>query len=325
MRAVVCNEFGPPENLVIADLPSPRAGKGEVVIAVSACGVNYPDALIVQGKYQFKPALPFTPGAEAAGVVQEVGEGVKWFRPGDRVIAFAFWGGFAEKALVAADHLVAMPEGLDFQPAAAFVTTYGTSYHALHDRAKLSRGETLLVLGASGGVGLAAVELGKLIGARVIAAASTRAKLEICRRYGADELIDYEEEDLRERLKALTGGRGVDVAYDPVGGRFTEPALRSMAWNGRYLVVGFAAGDIPRIPLNLPLLKGFSIIGVYWGSFAANEPQRNAANLGVLTQLIASRRLKPFVSATYALEQAPQALRDMLERRVSGKAVVITT
>ncbi|MCC7548241.1 MAG: NADPH:quinone oxidoreductase family protein [Burkholderiales bacterium] len=322
MKAVLCKQYGPPDALVVEEVPSPQAGKGQVVVSVKAAGVNFPDTLIIQGKYQFKPEPPFSPGGEVAGLVKETGEGVTGVRAGDRVIASSTWGGFAEEMVVDAERLVPMPEDMDYVPASAFILTYGTSYHALKDRAQLSAGETLLVLGASGGVGLAAIQLGKAMGARVIAAASSAAKLQVCRANGADETIDYSSEDLRARIKAITQGRGVDVIYDPVGGPYSEPALRDMAWNGRYLVVGFAAGDIPRIPLNLALLKGCSIVGVFWGAFTRNEPERNRRNNEDLMQLYQQGRIRPHVHATYPLERAAEALNEVLYKRVSGKVVL---
>ena len=324
MRAVLCKELGLPDKLVVEDVPSPSAGKGQVVLSVKACGVNFPDTLIIQGKYQFKPELPFSPGGEVAGVVKEVGEGVTSPKPGDRVIAFNTWGGFAEEMVVEADRTIPMPESMDFVPASAFVLTYGTSYHALKDRAQLKPGETLLVLGASGGVGIAAVQLGKMMGARVIAAASTAEKLQVCKDNGADELIRYGEEDLRARVKELTSGKGVDVVYDPVGGPYSEPALRDMAWNGRFLVVGFAAGDIPKVPLNLTLLKGCSIVGVFWGAFTRKEPDKNRRNNEELMQFFAQGKVKPHIHATYPLERAAQALNEVMNKRVSGKVVLTT-
>ena len=263
MKAVLCKEYGLPGKLVVEDIPSPKPATGQVVVSVKACGVNFPDTLIIQGKYQFKPALPFSPGGEVAGVVKEIGEGVTRVKPGDRVIAFNTWGGFAEEMVVDADRTIPMLASMDFIPASAFVLTYGTSYHALKDRAEIKAGETMLVLGAAGGVGLAAIQLGKAMGARVIAAASSDEKLKVCRDNGADDLINYGSEDLRARVKAITAGKGVDVVYDPVGGAYSELALRDMAWKGRFLVVGFAAGDIPKVPLNLTLLKGCSIVGVF--------------------------------------------------------------
>src|SRR4051812_37284652 len=274
MKAVVCKQYGPPESLVLEDLASPTPAAGEVVISVKAASVNFPDVLIIQNKYQFKPPLPFSPGSELAGVVKEVGSGVTTFRPGDRVMAFTTFGAFAEEVKAEANRLLPLPEKMDFVTGAAFVLTYGTSDHALRDRAALKAGETLLVLGAAGGVGLAAVEIGKALGARVIACASNEEKLQVCREHGADATINYGREDLRERVRALTEGRGADVIYDPVGGSFSEPAFRSIAWRGRHLVVGFAAGEIPRVPLNLALLKGAAIMGVFWGDFARREPDR---------------------------------------------------
>lgn len=323
MRAVLCRALGPPEALAVEEVPSPRPGPKQLVVSVRAAGVNFPDTLVIQGKYQLKPALPFSPGGELAGVVKEVGEAVTQLRPGDPVIAFAGWGAFAEEALVEASNAMPAPAGLDPRIAASFAMAYGTSLHALQDRAGLAPGETLLVLGAAGGVGLAALELGKLLGARVIAAASTDAKLEICRRRGADEVVSYGREDWRDRVKELTGGKGVDVVYDPVGGALAEPALRLLAWGGRHLVVGFAGGDIPRIPLNLPLLKGFSIVGVYWGEFARREPQRHQANMRQLLSWLSEGKLQPLVSKVYPLDRAAEALRAIMDREATGKLVLV--
>ena len=324
MKAVLCKEYGPPESLVIEDIPSPRPGKGQVVITVKACGVNFPDTLIIEGKYQFKPALPFSPGGEVSGIVKELGEGVNTVKVGDRVIAFTGWGGFAEEVVTEAAKLIPIPGDIDFATAASFTLVFGTAHHALKDRAHIKPGETLLVLGAAGGVGLASVELGKLMGARVIAAASSDEKLEVCKQHGADDVINYTNEDLRERVKTLTGGNGVDVIVDPLGGNYSEPALRSIAWNGRFLVIGFAAGDIPRIPLNLTLLKGCSIVGVFWGSFTEHEPRHNQENLQELLTWLAEGKLKPHISATYPLERAAGALNDVLNRKVKGKVVLLT-
>jgi len=259
-----------------------------------------------------------------AGIVKEVGEGVKRVKAGDRVIAFNTWGGFAEEMAVDADRTILMPASMDFIPAAAFVLTYGTSYHALKDRAEIKAGETMLVLGAAGGVGLAAIQLGKAMGARVIAAASSDEKLKVCRDNGADETINYGSEDLRARVKVITAGKGVDVVYDPVGGPYSEPALRDMAWKGRFLVVGFAAGDIPKVPLNLTLLKGCSIVGVFWGAFTKNEPERNRENNWELMAMYAAGKIKPHIHATYPLERAAEALNEVLNKRVSGKVVLTT-
>ena len=324
MKAVLCKEYGLPGKLVVEDIPSPKPASGQVVVSVKACGVNFPDTLIIQGKYQFKPEMPFSPGGEVAGVVKEIGEGVTRVKPGDRVIAFNTWGGFAEEMVVDADRTIPMPASMDFIPAAAFVLTYGTSYHALKDRAEIKAGETLLVLGAAGGVGLAAIQLGKAMGARVIAAASSVEKLKVCRDNGADETINYGSEDLRARVKVITAGKGVDIVYDPVGGPYSEPALRDMAWKGRFLVVGFAAGDIPKVPLNLTLLKGCSIVGVFWGAFTKNEPERNRENNWELMAMYAAGKIKPHIHATYPLERAAEALNEVLNKRVAGKVVLTT-
>lgn len=323
MKAVLCQTYGPPENLVIADVEPLKPGKGQVVLSVKACGVNFPDVLIIQGKYQFKPAFPFSPGSEVSGTVKALGEGVEGVSVGDHVIAFTGWGGFAEEVAVDARKLIPIPNSIDFSTAAAFTLVYGTAHYALKDRAQLRSGETLLVLGASGGVGLAAVEIGKVMGARVIAAASTDEKLAVCMQHGADALINYSTEDMRERIKALTGGTGVDVIFDPVGSNFSEPALRSIAWNGRFLVIGFAGGDIPRIPLNLALLKSCSIVGVFWGAFTEREPSRNQENLQELLKWLTEGKLKPHISATYPLERAAEALNAMMNRTVKGKVVLV--
>ncbi|MEL7004066.1 MAG: NADPH:quinone oxidoreductase family protein, partial [Bacteroidota bacterium] len=278
MKGIVCKEFGPPSSLKLEEIPSLKPKEKEVLVSVKACGINFPDTLIIQGLYQFKPELPFTPGSDIAGVVKEVGEGVKHVKPGDQVFGFVLNGGLAEEVIVPANACFPKPPGMNFPVAASFMMAYGTSFHALKDRAQLKEGETLLVLGASGGVGLAAVELGKLMGAKVIAAASSDEKLKLCKEYGADEIINYKTDHLKGRIKELTNGEGVDVVYDPVGGDYSEAALRGTAWNGRFLVVGFAAGDIPKIPLNLPLLKGASVVGVFWGSFAMKNPKDNMEN-----------------------------------------------
>jgi len=322
VKAVLCKAFGPPESLVVEEIPSPVPGPGEVVISVKAASVNFPDVLIIQNKYQFKPPLPFSPGSEVAGTVKAVGEGVTAFTPGDPVLAMTTYGAFAEEVKTEARRLLSIPAGMDFATAAAFGLTYATSEHALVDRGALKSGETLLVLGAAGGVGLAAIEIGKILGARVIASASTDDKLAVCRGHGADDTINYATEDLRERIKALTGGNGPDVIYDPVGGAYTEPALRSIAWRGRLLVVGFAAGEIPKIPLNLTLLKGCSIVGVFWGEFTRREPQRFAESMQRLGRWYADGKLKPHVSETFPLERAADALTLMANRQVTGKVVL---
>jgi len=324
VKAVLCKQHGLPDTLVVEDVPALKAGPGQVVVGVKAAGVNFPDVLIIQGKYQFKPEPPFSPGGEVAGVITQLGAGVHGVKLGDRVIASSTFGGFAQELVTDADRLIPMPDAMDFVPASAFVLTYGTSYHALKDRAQLKSGETLLVLGASGGVGLAAVQIGKAMGAHVIAAASSDAKLSVCKDNGAHELINYAHEDLRARIKASTGGRGVDVVYDPVGGAYSELALRDTAWNGRFLVVGFAAGDIPKVPLNLALLKGCSIVGVFWGAFTRNQPEVNRRNNQELLQMYLDGKVKPHIHATYPLERAAEALNEVMHKRVSGKVVLTT-
>ena len=322
MRAVLCKEWGPSDRLVVEDVPARDPGPGEVRVRVRAAGVNFPDVLIIQKKYQVQPPLPFTPGSEAAGDVVAVGEGVTHVKPGDPVIAFAGLGCFAEEVVSAAEKVVPMPPGMSYDVAAAFTLTYGTSWHAVRDRAALKPGETMLVLGAAGGVGLSAVEIGKAIGARVIAAASSEAKLAVCREHGADATINYETEDLREAIRRETGGKGPDVIYDPVGGKFAEPAFRSIAWRGRYLVIGFANGQIPSLPLNLALLKGASIVGVFWGQFTQKEPQANLAGMREMLGWLKEGKLRPHISATYRLDEVARALDDMSARKVTGKVLI---
>ena len=322
MKAVLCKQYGPPDSLVIEDLPSPKPGAGEVVVSVKAAGVNFPDVLIIQNKYQFKPPLPFSPGSEFAGVVKELGAGVTGFKPGDKVIAFTTFGAFAEEVKTEAARLLPLPEGMNFESGAAFLLTYATSDHALRDRGALRAGETLLVLGAAGGVGLAAIEIGKALGARVIACASSAEKLEVCREHGADATINYATEDLRERIKVLTEGRGADVVYDPVGGPYSELAFRSIAWRGRLLVVGFAAGDIPKLPLNLALLKGASVVGVFWGDFARREPKAFADSVRQLGSWYRQGKLRPHVSQAFPLEKAADALELLAARQAVGKVVL---
>ena len=323
MKAVLCKQHGLPDTLVVEEIPSPKAGAKQVVITVKACGVNFPDTLIIQNKYQFKPELPFSPGGEVAGIIKEVGEGVSHLNVGDTVIAMTGWGGFAEEVLTDASRVFPVPPVFDFKTAATFAYVFGTSYYALKDRAQLKEGETVLVLGASGGVGLAAVQLAKVMGAKVIAAASTAEKLAVCSQYGADAIVNYTDDNWREQVKTLTDGKGVDVVYDAVGGHYAEPALRSMAWGGRYLVVGFAAGDIPKIPLNLPLLKGCAVVGVFWGEFATRQKKDNQANMMQLFGWLMQGKIKPHISAEYPLEQAAQALNDLLERKATGKVVLV--
>ena len=324
MKALVCRAYGPVGDLAVGELPDPKAAAGQVVVAVKACGVNFPDLLVVQGKYQFKPPPPFAPGGEVAGVVESVGSGVEGLRPGDRVLAMSIWGGMAEKLAADASQVVKLPEGVDYASASCVATAYGTTVHALRDRANLKKGETLLVLGAAGGVGLAAVQVGKRMGARVIAAASTAEKLETCRANGADLLVNYATEDLKERVKALTDGQGADVVYDPVGGPYTEAALRATAWNGRVLVIGFTAGDIPKVPTNLVLLKGCSLVGVFWGMALVRERERLMGQIGEILGWVKDGSLKPHVHATFPLARALEALREVEQRRVQGKVVVVT-
>lgn len=321
MKAIVCSEWGGPDKLRLGELPLPEPKAGEVRLKVLAAGVNFPDALIIQKRYQVQPALPFVPGTEVAGKVDAVGEGVSLAK-GTRVVAFVGTGAFAEYVCVNAAQTIPLPAGVSDEVAAGFTMTYATSQHALADRAQLRAGETLLVLGAGGGVGLAAVELGKLAGARVIAAASTDEKLAACHAAGADALINYSTLDLRESVKTLTDGRGADVVYDPVGGGYTEPALRALAWRGRLLVVGFANGEIPSLRINLLLLKEASLVGVYWGEFAKREPKANARMIGELMGWLAHGRLKPCVSHVYPLHETPRALDELLHRRAIGKLVI---
>jgi NADPH2:quinone reductase len=322
MRAIRCHHYGPPESLVLETLPDLRPGPNEVVIDVRAASVNFPDVLVIQNLYQMKPELPFTPGAEFAGVVREVGANVERIKVGARVAAYTAQGAFAEQALASEAACIALPDHIDFASASAITLAYGTSHHAVLDRGALKASETMLVLGAAGGVGLAAVEIGKALGARVIAAASSPEKLALCVEHGADATIDYRRENLRERIKALTDGNGPDVIYDPVGGDYTEPAFRSIGWRGRYLVVGFANGEIPKLPLNLALLKGASIVGVFWGQHVQREPELASAALQQIFGWIKEGRLRPHITKRYSLEQAPDALRDMASRRVTGKIVI---
>ncbi|YCH21465.1 NADPH:quinone oxidoreductase family protein [Pseudomonas sp. D1-3] len=323
MKALLCKAFGPAATLVLEDVDSPRPKGNEVLIEVQAAGVNFPDTLIIEGKYQFRPPFPFSPGGEVAGVVSAVGDKVVHLKTGDRVMALTGWGGFAEQVAAPAYNVLPVPESMELNIAAAFGMTYGTSMHALHQRANLQPGETLLVLGAAGGVGLAAVEIGKAMGARVIAAASSAEKLEVARTAGADALINYSEQSLKDEVKRLTNGQGVDVIYDPVGGPLFEEAFRCMAWNGRFLVVGFAAGGgIPALPANLPLLKGAALVGVFWGSFAGRQPADNADNFRQLFAWHAEGKLKPLVSQTFPLERGGEAIAALGQRKAVGKLVV---
>ncbi len=322
MKAVVCKEFGPPEKLVIDTVDDPVAGPGEVVVDVRAAAITFPDTLIIEDRYQYKAKPPFILGGEVAGTVSAIGPGVSDFAVGDQVLGGGSVGGFAERVAVRATQLRPLPKGLDHAEAAGMGYAYGTGYYALRFRGDLEPGETLLVLGAAGSVGLAAVELGKLLGARVIAAASSPEKLALCRERGADETIDYVREDLKTRAKELTGGKGVDVVYDAVGGDRAEEALRATAWRGRFLVIGFTAG-IPKIPLNLTLLKGCAIVGVFWGASRTQEPEIFQASQRALDDLAAEGRLHPYIARRYSLDEVPEALRDMMDRRVIGKIVVV--
>lgn len=322
MRALLCRELGSRDGLRIESIREPTPAADEAIIEVRAAGLNFFDTLIVAGRYQFKPELPFSPGAEIAGRVVETGEALSHITPGDRVMAFIGWGGLREKVAVKAQSIIALPQGVSDEAAAALQVTYGTAYHALHDRGDLKEGESLVVLGAAGGTGQAAVELGKILGARVIAAASNREKLEFCRAIGADEVINSGSEDVKERIRELTGGRGADVIFDPVGGALTEAAFRAIGWGGRHLIVGFAAGDIPRLPLNLPLLKSASLVGIFWGEHARRDPDRHRSDMAYLLGLLQAKRINPHIYRIYTLEEAKQALNDISDRRIKGKAVI---
>jgi NADPH:quinone reductase len=323
MVALLCKDFGGLSSLAIEEISDLTPAHDEVLIEVAACSVNFPDLLIIQNKYQFKPKLPFSPGGEVSGIVARVGNGVTNVKVGDQVFALCGWGGMAEQVVVREEKVFLKPPFMNFTTAASIMYNYGTSYHALKDRAKLKRGDTVLVLAGAGGVGLAAVELAKAMGASVIAAASTAEKLQICCDKGADYIINYEQENIKERISQITNGQGVDVVFDPVGGKYTEPSLRSMAWDGRYLVVGFAAGEIPKVALNLALLKGCAIVGVFWGQFATKQPNHNSKNLEDLAKMFVNGTIKPNIYKKYPLHEAKQALKDMAERQIVGKAVVI--
>ena len=322
MKAVLCKAWGLPDTLVVEDVPTPQPKAGEVLIKIAAASVNYPDVLMIQKKYQVQPELPFIPGSEVAGTVAALGEGVTNVKLGDRVIAFVGLGGFAEQVVAKAAGLIPIPPELDDATAAGFTLVYGTSHHAVIDRGELKAGQTMLVLGAAGGVGLAAVEIGKVIGAKVIAAASTDEKLAVCKAHGADVLINYSTQDLRAAIKDATGGLGPDVIYDPVGGIYTEPAFRSIGWRGRYLVVGFANGEIPKLPANLMLLKGASMVGVFWGDHVRRDPKANAAAMREMMGWVAEGKLKPLVSARYSLADTAKAFEALAARQATGKIVI---
>jgi NADPH2:quinone reductase len=325
MKAIVCKEHGLPEKLELTtEWPEPELGENDVIIDVKAAGLNFPDVLMIQGKYQFQPDMPFVPGAESAGVVSAVGDKVTRYKVGDKVISMGASGAFCERIAVHEMGAFPLPEGLTFEQAAGVSITYFTSYYALKQRANIQPGETLLVLGAAGGVGTTAIELGKLMGAKVIAAASSPQKLELCKQLGADEVINYSEESLKDRVKELTGGKGVDVVYDPVGGDFAEPAVRSMAWKGRYLVIGFASGPIPQIPLNLALLKGCSLVGVFWGRFSGEEPQENLNNITELWDMFTQGNLSPVVTDVFPMAQYEDAFNCLIHRKARGKVILTT-
>ena len=322
MKAYVCREFGPVESHKVEEIEDPRAEAGQVVVDVKAAGVSFPDVLIVQGKYQFQPPFPFSPGGEIAGVISEVGEGVVDWKVGDRVIAMTGNGGIAEKVVAFEMTLMPLPETMDFKDGAAFPLNYGTTYHALKQRGQLQPGETLLVTGAGGGVGTTAIEIGKAMGAKVIAAASTEEKLEIAKNLGADETINYSDGELKEKVKALTDGFGADVIYDPIGGDIFLQCMRCVNWKGRVLVIGFASGPIPEVPTNLALLKGCSIVGVFWGRFTGAEPEENSKNFDELFALHAEGKLKPQITKSYSLDDAAEAISSLENRKATGKVVI---
>ncbi|UHC17579.1 NADPH:quinone oxidoreductase family protein [Methylobacterium currus] len=322
MKALLCKALGGPEDLVIEEVPDPVPGPGEALVRVTVAALNFFDTLIIAGRYQVKPELPFSPGAEACGVIEALGPGVEAFRVGERVIVHLGYGACRERVVAPVSGLTRVPEGVSDEQAAGLSVTYGTSLHALQDRAKLQPGETLAVLGATGGVGLAAVELGHAMGARVIACASSAEKLDLAKAHGADLTLDYSQEPLRDGLKRLGGEAGIDVVYDPVGGAYSEPALRSLNWKGRFLVVGFAAGEIPKIPLNLALLKGIDIQGVFWGAFLRREPEGHAANQARLLALVSEGRLSAKVHGVYPLEEAAAALGILARREAMGKVLL---
>lgn len=321
MRALVCREYGPPESLLIEERSDPMPASGQVLIDVVAAGINFPDVLSIAGTYQVKTPTPFVPGNEAAGVVSAVGDGVTGYSPGDKVIVNSAGGAFAEKCVADQNATMCLPSGLDFEQGAGFTVTYGTSYHALRQSAELQSGETVLVLGAAGGVGIAAVEIAKAMGARVIAAASSDEKLAFAKEAGADETINYISQPLKETVKELTGGNGADVVYDPVGGELAEQAFRATAWHGRYLVIGFASGDIPSFRANLALLKEASIVGVWWGTWAAKNPQLQIQNMQDLAKMIENAKINPRVTESYILQDFVQAFAAITERRALGKVI----
>jgi len=322
LKAILCKEYGTPDKLVLEECEPPQLKDNQVRIKIKACGVNFPDVLMIAGKYQVQPPMPFSPGAEISGDVVEIGAKVPHLQPGQRVLALCGYGGMAEEVCIDARAVIPIPDDMDYATAAGFILTYGTSYHALKQRAGIQPGESLLVLGAAGGVGLAAVELGVKMGARVIAAASTPEKLALAMEYGASEGINYLETGLKDAVKKITSGKGADVIFDPVGGPLFDDCLRSVAWNGRILVIGFASGDIPTIPANLPLLKGSSIVGVFWGSFAEREPKEHLTNTKELLQMYSEGMIKPYISDQFDLEAAADAIQTLADRRALGKVIV---
>ncbi|HSF46852.1 MAG TPA: NADPH:quinone oxidoreductase family protein [Burkholderiales bacterium] len=323
MRALLCKAFGPPESLTVEEIANlPQPGKGEVKLAVHAAGLNFPDTLMVAGKYQVKPPLPFSPGMECAGIIAEVGEGVSEVNPGDRVMAMTGYGAMAEEVITSATRVFRIPDSMNFEQAAGFPVTYGTTYYALVDRARLKSGEVLLVHGAAGGVGSNAVEIGKILGATVIATAGSDEKLQVAKRYGADHAVNYSTGSIRDRIKALTDNRGVDVAFDPVGGDVFDETLRSMAPHGRLLVIGFASGRIPAAPANLVLLKNCDVVGVYWEGFMLRDPRKNRENFDTMLRWFEAGKLRPPVSSTFPLDQIAQAMHTLLSRRSTGKLII---
>ncbi|WP_319412381.1 NADPH:quinone oxidoreductase family protein [uncultured Cohaesibacter sp.] len=322
MRAIMCDAFEGVDNLKLVEIDKPKAGPGEVLIRVKAAALNFFDTLILRDKYQFTPDLPFSPAGEIAGVIEEVGEGVQSVRVGQKAISYIRWGGARDYVVVPAEEAITMPDPLGFAEAAGLVITYGTTIYGLRSRARMQPGETLAVLGAAGGVGLAAVEIGKLMGARVIACASSDEKLQLCEAHGADDLLNYKSSDLKQTLKDMTDGHGVDVVYDPVGGDLSEAALRATGWYGRFLVVGFASGTIPKMPLNLVMLKGVDLLGVFWGEAIKREPADHAANMKQIMTWVAERKLKPHIDRRYPLEETADAIRAIANREVKGKVVI---
>lgn len=323
MRAALCKAFDGPDAVTLEEIEAPSAGAGEVVVNVGAAALNFFDTLLVRDRYQYKPGLPFSPCAEMAGTIESVGEGIADFAPGDRVVAYLGWGCAREKIVAPVEQLVRIPAGVDDIVASGLIVTYGTAMHGLKDRGHVQPGETVAVLGASGGAGLAAVEVAKRLGAHVIAVASSPEKLEICKQHGADQLLDYSSGDLKQALKDMTDGKGVDVVYDCVGGPHAEPAVRAMAWGGRFLVIGFAAGEVPKIPLNLVLLKGCSLVGVFWGSFVERDPTDHRDNVKTVLDWVAGGELTPHVHGTYGLEDVPEAIKVIARREARGKVVIV--